>query len=236
MIYDEFAAVFDSYLSCYDYDEWFEYLMTISELPSAVGMHILDLGCGTGEMLLRFINRKAVCVGVDASSAMIDIALHKFKDYLVQTFLMPMQDYISEDKQFDFIYSMGDSLNYLNPNELDLLFSHIAKLLKPGHKFTFDVLNKVFVEIIGEEEEVLIAEGKVSMNRHIKRDMLYTTVKIEKNGHPAAEESHTQYFISKEQLASLAEKYHFKEMKECEIFTFHAIDDTSEKIQYIFKR
>ena len=60
-----------------DYENWYMYLRKYIEKPGTV----LDLGCGTGEFLVRFLKDGFGCIGVDISEIMLEISRDKTKEF-----------------------------------------------------------------------------------------------------------------------------------------------------------
>lgn len=52
----------------------------LSELPVKRGDVVVDLGCGTGDLLRRIRNRCSACLGVDFSRGMLLEAKKKYRD------------------------------------------------------------------------------------------------------------------------------------------------------------
>ena len=76
-MHKEFANIYDVFMESVDYENWYMYLRKYIEKPGTV----LDLGCGTGEFLVRFLKDGFGCVGVDISEIMLEIARDKTKEF-----------------------------------------------------------------------------------------------------------------------------------------------------------
>jgi SAM-dependent methyltransferase len=111
---------------------------------------VLDLACGTGMATLVLARAGARVVGVDRSSAMLEIARARARDLG-----LPVRWVCADIRHmgrgsatrgslrsasFDLVTCLYDSLNYLDgPEHLDALCKLVARLLRPGGRFVFDL-------------------------------------------------------------------------------------------------
>lgn len=98
------------------------------------GASILDLGCGTGEPLLRYlVEREYDVLGVDASVAMIDIARARFPATRFE--VCDMRE-LNLQRRFDAIISWH-SLFHLAPGDQRAMFETLAQHLHPSGLLMF---------------------------------------------------------------------------------------------------
>ena len=82
-MHKEFAEIYDIFMKHVDYDKWYEFLKMFIKKKGTV----LDLGCGTGEFLWRFLKDGFSVVGVDLSKKMLEISEKKLlKNNLVNNY------------------------------------------------------------------------------------------------------------------------------------------------------
>jgi ubiquinone/menaquinone biosynthesis C-methylase UbiE len=92
------------------------------------GASILDLGCGTGEPILRFYAERQFSVtGVDASAAMIDIAARRFPG---TRFLVADMRNLALNETFDAVIAWH-SLFHLAHDDQRAMFATFAACLNP---------------------------------------------------------------------------------------------------------
>ncbi len=120
-----------------------EYVLPFIEKtkPVTPGMMVLEVGCGEGGVLLPFIRKGAVCVGVDLDPPRIDMAW----DFLAQenaagkaTFLLQNiydTDFIAKYRgAFDLII-LKDVIEHVPDQEK--FIPHLKTLLRPGGQIFF---------------------------------------------------------------------------------------------------
>jgi len=69
-MYKNFSKVYDKFMEICDYNEWVQLLEGYISEYNPQGKKVLDLGCGTGENLIR-LSDKYECSGLDLSEDML---------------------------------------------------------------------------------------------------------------------------------------------------------------------
>ncbi|MEG0069745.1 class I SAM-dependent DNA methyltransferase [Cetobacterium sp.] len=145
MYYKNFAKVYDKFMQHCDYDEWASFVKDLIVESKVEGKKLLDLGCGTGETLIR-LKDEFECSGLDLSGDMLTIANKKLKNKGVKLFLGDMREFNTGEK-YDIIMSLFDTVNHLTSLEdLDDLMKSIKENLNPNGIYIFDVINREFME------------------------------------------------------------------------------------------
>lgn len=127
--YDAFARVYDAA----QFDGFALTLITKArELVDPTGAEVIDLACGSGSFLTRFLEVRSPSrvTGIDRSRAMLERARGKRPDILwVCGDLLS----IPLNTEADAVFCLYDSLNYLD-SEADLkrAFIEWRRVLKPG--------------------------------------------------------------------------------------------------------
>ncbi|MCK0471623.1 class I SAM-dependent methyltransferase [Halalkalibacter sp. APA_J-10(15)] len=121
MSYQSFASVYDYLMSDAPYDQWLAFTRRKLEAKKKTFSNsaILDIGCGTGEMLIRFHNNGAKqLTGVDLSIDMLAVAHKKCEQVSCSPFLIQqsMSEFQTEN-EYDLITIYCDSINYLETEE-----------------------------------------------------------------------------------------------------------------------
>lgn len=113
------------------------------------GPSVLDAGCGTGHLLLKFLNRNAVVTGVDISKEMLD-ELRKYVSGSAKLITANADDFIKiqlkKNEKYDII-SFSSVLHHL-PDYLDTV-TNACNLVNEG-----GVLYIIFEHPLGVERKV----------------------------------------------------------------------------------
>ncbi|WLR44010.1 class I SAM-dependent methyltransferase [Bacillus carboniphilus] len=141
MAYEHFAFLYDKLMVDAPYDLWIEYVESEFENYCEPVQTIVDLGCGTGEISLRLMEKGFDVLGVDLSSEMLTVAKEKAtKKGMNLPLLQQNMTDLNVMKQVDAVLILCDSLNYLeNQEQVIQTFSSVYKSLRPGGLFVFDV-------------------------------------------------------------------------------------------------
>lgn len=118
-----------------------QYALKLADLRK--GMHVLDIGCGRGEIVLYCARNDIEAVGVDYSKDVISIAerakaRHTEEQQRRMTFICDDVKNI-KDVYFDRIF-MLDLVEHLHDWELDQLFRVCLRLLKPAGEIIIHTL------------------------------------------------------------------------------------------------
>jgi SAM-dependent methyltransferase len=109
---------------------------------------LIDLGCGTGRLLIPLARRGYWVLGVDLSEAMLEIvegkaraaavAVHRIKANLVEL------DAVC-DRSFDYASCLFSTLGMIAGTEArQRVVAHVHRLLRPGGRFVLHVHNRWF--------------------------------------------------------------------------------------------
>src|SRR5699024_7005792 len=148
MVYEQLAHVYDRLMSDAPYKQWVSFTNTIFETFNVKPNHIVDLGCGTGEITCLLAEAGYQMTGVDFSTDMLVAAEQKSGSAR-----LPVQ-WIHQDlralsvfENVEVAISYCDVLNYItSESDLHLVFTHVNEALKPGGLFIFDIHSLYYVE------------------------------------------------------------------------------------------
>lgn len=151
--YQSFASVYDIFMEEIEYDAWLAHIAALWEKGGYQPKSVLDLGCGTGSILLPLAQQGLDCVGVDLSAEMLAAAEHKAREAGLSVRLA-CQDMTELElgESFDCILSLCDCMNYLTEDgQLEEALRHIAAHLKKDGIFIFDMNTEYkFRELFGQ--------------------------------------------------------------------------------------
>ncbi|MGM0445953.1 MAG: class I SAM-dependent DNA methyltransferase [Bacillota bacterium] len=135
-----FASIYDDIMGRVPYYYWHKYLRYLLSYYNKDPKYIMELACGTGNMLKYFVKDVEEIYGLDKSEDMLTVAQNKLNQYQnVKLFQTDMSKEIKYG-DFDFIYSIFDSMNYvLKYDDLIGVFKNAYLNLKSEGIFVFDI-------------------------------------------------------------------------------------------------
>jgi ubiquinone/menaquinone biosynthesis C-methylase UbiE len=142
--YDELAGTYDACRGAFDLAQVFDVLYR--RLPRGGG-HLLDLGCGSGEPIVRlFLEHGWRVTGVDCSRVMLDLAARKVPQ--MTRIQADMCEVDLPDASFDAV-TMIYSLFHVPRADHPALFAKLLRWLRPGGRLLFTYATRDYT---GEEE------------------------------------------------------------------------------------
>ena len=115
--------------------------LILSLLGDVKGRHVLDVGCGDGDLAVELRRRGAIVTGIDASLEMIEAARARAKREGVQVdFCLGAAESIPfAGERFDAVVAMTILCFVTNA---DPVFGEIARVLRPGGRLVIGELGK----------------------------------------------------------------------------------------------
>lgn len=110
--------------------------------------HLIDLGCGTGRLLLPFARRGFSCVGVDLSPEMLTVAARKLQAERLPTRLLRanLVDLgMIATETFDSAACLFSTFGMIRGrNAREGMLAHVFRIIRPGGTFVIHVHNRWF--------------------------------------------------------------------------------------------
>ena len=123
------------------------------DLARDVGGPVLELGCGTGRVLLPIALDGLECTGLDRSPAMLDALRAKQPPANLRLVVAPMQDFDLGPARFRLVFSAFRPLQHLYTVEDQLAcLACVRRHLAPHGVFAFDVFQPALARIALPEE------------------------------------------------------------------------------------
>ncbi len=151
-------------------------------LSRETGGPVLELGCGTGRVLLPIAADGIQCVGLDASPAMLDALRAKAPSATVRLVTAPMQDFDLGPERFRLIFSAFRAFQHLyTPADQLACLACVRRHLAPEGRFAFDVFQpdpaRIALTEEPEHEEDRFRDGEDEVVRlvSIRRDLATQT-------------------------------------------------------------
>ncbi|MDD1729184.1 MAG: methyltransferase domain-containing protein [Methanospirillum sp.] len=173
--YDEIADVYDQRYDHRDRGkQYYDHIAQAVLDQIETGGELLDIGCGTGLFIRRYLKYGGHVTGIDISSGMIKRAIHLFSSV---DFLVGNAEYLPfSDNSFDSISSLL-AFSYLTKPEKTL--KDCLRVLKPGGRIAVCTLGRnVFTSslpaffIIGEKMRIRrVGVGKFTEHYYSAQEM-----------------------------------------------------------------
>lgn len=156
-MYSNLSIVYDKLMDV-DYASYFNIID--QELKDKKNLLILDLGCGSGNIIPKLSNYGKV-FATDVSENMLIIA--RQKNPQATYFCLDILNTTTLNKEFDFIISAFDVLNYLeNFNDFKCGLKEVYKSLKKGGKFIFDIHTPQKINYMLENQPFIYESEEIS--------------------------------------------------------------------------
>ena len=142
-IYASFAKAYDCFFENENYNKWDEYLFRLITDCGLSAESILDLGCGTGRLLVLLAKRyeNTELYGIDISSDMLMIAQSAADENgLSVRFSNQDMEFFKMYNPVKLVISAHDCVNYLTEDgSAEGCFKSVYAALQNGGAFIFDV-------------------------------------------------------------------------------------------------
>lgn len=247
MSYEGFAYIYDELMADAPYDKWVQFVTERLAANGITGKTLLDLGCGTGELSLRFVRKGFAVTGVDLSVDMLAVAQAKAQE---QNLLIPFyqQDMAELEgfEQFDVIGIFCDSLNYLlSEDKVEQTFTKAFQHLKSGGVLFFDVhsvykLNEIFINqtftLNGDKLAYIWNSFPGDLPDSVEHELSFFVLDERNGKYDRIDEFHQQRTFSITQYKTWLEKAGFEVAEITADFEAAAPQRQSERIFFMAKK
>ena len=240
--YETFASVYDLFMEQVEYDEWLDHIHAVWKKYGITPKTILDLGCGTGSILLPLAQEGFDVIGVDLSPEMLTEADHKAMEAGVSVRLA-CQDMTELDlgEQADCILSLCDCMNYLiEDGQLESDFQSIAAHMKKESLFLFDMNTEYkFREVLGqrafgsaEEAAAYIWENDYDEEEKINEYYVSFFIEQENGLYERVEEYHYERAYTTEEVAQALQAAGMELLEVTDGYSFAKPHEKSERLLF----
>ena len=142
MSYKEFSYYYDYFNYTADYDALADKIHSIASSENLSGKIACDLGCGTGELVIRLCEKGWDVIAVDSSEEMLDVFMDKREEMGCYNILILNQDITKLDMYgtVDLFTCTFDTINHLGGSkEVSRLFEKVSLFMHPDGVFIFDM-------------------------------------------------------------------------------------------------
>jgi SAM-dependent methyltransferase len=203
--YTDIAPVYDSLLRHVDYQEWYEYILSVMKKHAEQPGLILELGCGTGRFGSKFSNDGYTIYGIDKSPDMLLVA--KTRAFLNFRIFCADITRFHVAKKMDFIFSVHDTMNYLLDNtDIHNMLHCVRAAMHERSIFMFDITTEhnILKNFDGKTSNYSFKNSSVRWsNRYdAQRKLVYSTLRFNRAGGTTTEE-HVQRIYPVDEMRRL---------------------------------
>jgi len=169
-LYSTLAEIYHMmYRNIFDYDQEFNFYDSILAVNQC--HKILEIGCGSGMLARRFLDKGYDYLGLDLSHEMLEIARQEVKS---DRFNQGDMRNLIFDNQFDAILITGRSIAYITDNQgIINTLNGVHKSLKDKGLFVFGVFeaNRIFEEFDDFEQIMDCNNKNIKRISHLEKNL-----------------------------------------------------------------
>lgn len=241
--YETFASVYDLFMEQAEDDCRLAHIRAIWEKYGSMPQTILDLGCGTGNILLPLAQEGFDVIGVDISQEMLAEADRKAREsgISVRLFCQDMTE-LELGEQADCILSLCDCMNYLTEEgQLTAAFRRMAAHMKPESILLFDMNTEYkFREVLGqrtfgaaEERAAYIWENDYDEEEKINEYYVSFFIEREDGLYERVEECHYERAYTTEETEQALQAAGMELLEVTDGYCFAAPHEKSERLLFV---
>lgn len=216
-LYAEFSKFYDDVMGHMEYEKWMELLEY--EFNGDV-KKVLDLGCGTGELSYRLVEKGYEVVGLDYSEEMLSIAEQKLysKNIKIPLYSGDMRTF-ETGETYDAIISVFDTVNHLlSLEEFEQMLVQVGEHLEKDGLFVFDLATRELMdnmfkdEIFADDREglTILWQHWVDEETELDNVVISFFVEIEENTYKRVDEHYEKKIFNEADLITLIHKKGFQ--------------------------
>lgn len=238
--YTKLAQIYNRLMNHVDYERWGDYIKSLFKYADINIKYILDLSCGTGNLLDLMIDDKLLCFGCDLSQPMLVQSQHSETCFKFPLFVNDARAIAIHDQSFDVVLFLYDSINYLlKKSDLLKLINEIYRILHFGGLLIFDTVSDEHCKVHfnhSHENEFWGNEGYFRYNSYNEKTRIQTTQFEIKLGDDIYLEIHKQRIYSVKDLIYILSRNKFQISGIFHNFTHKKMKSDAHRIHFVCKK
>jgi SAM-dependent methyltransferase len=244
--YEIISLVYDRWVKHLNYERMMTFLH--AEVPHDRRTDGIDLCCGTATLSIMLAARGTHVVGLDASSAMLDVARGKAAESsLTDRLDFRCCDIVNNSwsqAPVDFICCTADSMNYFDAAKLAAVLSRAHEALRPGGKFIFDMnsefkLREIFANTTYAEafdEFAYIWRNNLDLAERNVTFHIELFIRESDEHYRRYREQHIQYFFASDEVVAALERAGFHRIRVRDDYRDQATTERTERLTFVAEK
>jgi len=239
--YEAIAQFYDFIMLHVNYAMWAQYILRLLNYFSKDTRRIIDLSCGTGELLQNFHLKKITYFGNDLSHEMLKQARSKPAIRGIPLIRSDFRSMPFRAESFDTVLVLYDSINYLISDEdVRNFFNEAARVLRSGGLLIFDAVSPYTCKVVFRDYH----ESHWDSDEHgydrrswydAKTEIQYNAFNIKNNGREFSE-IHAQRIRPVIEWQNFLDETEFRILGIYHNFTLKSWQEKSERVHFICKK
>ncbi|MFA5479271.1 MAG: class I SAM-dependent methyltransferase [Candidatus Muiribacteriota bacterium] len=238
--YNYFSGIYDELMESVPYDEWAGFIHNIIVKNNRKALHILDAGCGTGNIIYMLKNNYNF-EGFDISEKMLNVC--KSKNPEVSVWIDDIAQFNTQ-RTYDVILCIFDTVNYLDSyTGFASFINRCYQNLNKNGIVIFDIITKEKITSLFKNNIFTLENRNIYCiwyNKFLTDSIFVNTLDFfvhEKNGlYRKVKEIHKRRLFDKQILIETALESGFKKVETYDGFTQKKDKKKSERIVFVLKK
>lgn len=239
--YEKLASIYDHVMRHVNYARWGDYIQQLLELWRPETRSVLDIACGTGNLLSELRHRGFLLAGADYSPAMVAVARKKPALRGIPLFTADMTQFYVK-KPVETVLCLYDSINYLMElAHLRRFFDSAEQVLVKDGLLIFDICTEhnsleFFFNYYDHEKTETFSYDRWS-HYDRKNRIQFTEFKIRFKSDPAVyHEVHRQRIYSIREILEAIEPSGFDLLAAYHMFSTQPASPRSNRIHFVLRK
>lgn len=238
--YEKLAPIYDYVMKHVDYELWANFALKIIHQRHPTAKTVVDVGCGTGNLLVEMKNNPFKLFGFDSSFKMVKQARKKKEVNNIPIWQANMTDFVLR-QPVDVLLCFYDSVNYImSPDGILQFLNNAIYSLKPNGLLIFDICTErnaieYFYNYYDHEKNKTFSYDRWS-HYNGKTKTQFTEFKVHFKGDPLTYlEVHQQRIYSIHTILKLIKSSSFKLLDRYDEFSFRKPHAKSNRIHFVLQ-
>lgn len=241
MMYGDFAYIYDKLMYDLDYKKIYKFILEVLNDKNLEPKIILEMACGTGELTEHLVDKFEVHA-FDLSYDMLSVCENKIKSKRLKLFRQDMTNF-KAPANYDAIFSVGDSLNYVIEKEgfesaLKSAYEHLNEdgilIFDLNTEYKFKNISPVTVDEV--DEVFYVWENIYDEEKKLNTYGINFFVNTEEESYERFYEEHVERAYSIDYVLSVLEKIGYKDIEVYDDYEKNEISEETNRYTIISRR